>query len=252
MSARHLSRASHGELSGLALERAVSTAFDSYARYWLEMFRLPNLSQDTIRKYLTVDGYEQIEAALGEGKGAIVALPHLGGWEFAGAWMWAAKRQRLVVVVEALEPPELFDWFVGLRSAMGMEVVAAGPDTATTVLRALRENRIVCLVSDRDLSGDGIEVEFFGERTTLPAGPAMLSMRSGAPIFPVAVYFTDKRLHHAVVRSPIDMSRHGKLRADIERMTQDLATSFEALISAAPQQWHLMQPNWPSDRNLES
>ena len=250
MSSRHIQRASHGDLKGLALERAVTTAFDSYARYWLEMFRLPNASKETIRKYLMCDGYEHVEAALAAGKGAIFALPHLGGWEFAGAWMWAAKQQRLLVVVEALEPPELFEWFVQLRSSMGMEVVAAGPDTATRVLRALRDNRIVCLVSDRDLSGDGVEVEFFGERTTLPGGPAMLALRSGAPIFPVAAYFTDKRLHRAVVRPALDTTRQGKLRDDVARITQDLARNFEALISAAPQQWHLMQPNWPSDRGF--
>ena len=247
MSAKHLQRASGGALRGYALERAVSDAFDSYARYWLEMFRLPNLKSETIRKYLTVDGYEHVEAALALGKGAIFALPHLGGWEYAGAWMWAAKRQRLLVVVEALEPPALFEWFVDLRNAMGMEVVAAGTDTASRVLQALRENRIVCLVSDRDLSGDGIEVEFFGERTTLPAGPAMLSLRSGAALLPVAAYFTERRLHQAVVKPAIDMTRHGKLRDDMARMTQDLAKQFEVLIGAAPQQWHLMQPNWPSD-----
>ncbi len=250
MSARHLQRASGGALRGVALERSVSEAFDSYARYWVEMFRLPQTATDDIAANLVVDGYEHVEAALARGKGVIFALPHLGGWEFAGAWMSAVKQQRLLVVVEALDPPELFAWFVELRSAMGMEVVAAGADTASRCIQALRDNRIVCLVSDRDLSGEGVEVEFFGERTTLPAGPATLALRTGSVILPVAAYFGKGRFHRAVVLPGLDMGRRGKLRDDVARITQDLAHAFETLIGAAPQQWHLMQPNWPSDRHL--
>ena len=247
MSARHLQRASGGALQGIALERSVSEAFDSYARYWVEMFRLPHAAKSDIEANFTITGYEHMEAALARGNGAIVALPHLGGWEFAGAWLSMVKQQRLLVVVEAIEPPELFDWFVELRNAMGMEVVAAGDDAAARCLQALRDNRIVCLLSDRDLSGDGIEVDFFGERTTLPAGPAMLALRGNSTILPAAVYFSEGRQHTATVRLPIDMRRDGKLRADMARITQDLAVEFEGLIAAAPQQWHLMQPNWPSE-----
>jgi KDO2-lipid IV(A) lauroyltransferase len=248
MVARHLRRASDGALHGVALDRAVSAAFDSYARYWLDMFRLPHEWDRAIERNFSVEGYEHIDAALRSGKGAIAALPHLGGWEWAGAWMASVKQQQLLVVVEPVEPPELFEWFVRARSAMGMEVVALGADTASRAVKALQANRIVCLVSDRDLTGDGIEVEFFGERTTLPAGPATLALRTGAPILPVAVYFGQRRRHHGVVHPPLDTTRGaGRLRDDVARITQDLAFEFEALIRAAPQQWHLMQPNWPSD-----
>ena len=247
MSARHLRRASGGTLSGLPLERAVSGAFDSYAKYWVEMFRLPNLDANTIGRHLTVDGYEHVEAALAAGNGAIFALPHLGGWEYAGAWMHAVKHQELLVVVEPLEPRKLFDWFVDVRRSLGMEVVAASDDAASRALGALRDNRIVCLVSDRDLVGDGVSVEFFGETTTLPAGPAVLALRAKAPILPVAAYFRGRDQHVAVVRPPIDATRAGKLRQDVARITQSLAHEFEGLIASAPEQWHLMQPNWPSD-----
>ena len=248
MSARHLQRASGGTLKGFSLERAVTAAFDSYSRYWLEMFRLPHELRSDIARRLWVDGYEYVDDALAAGNGAIFALPHLGGWEWAGAWMHAVKQQTLLVIVEAVEPPELFEWFAQVRAAMGMEVVALGEDSASRALKALRDNRVVCLVSDRDLKGDGIAVEFFGETTTLPAGPAMLSLRSNAPILPVAVYFEANRQHRAVVLAPIDTARAGRLRDDLARITQSLAHAFETLISAAPQQWHLMQPNWPSDR----
>jgi KDO2-lipid IV(A) lauroyltransferase len=250
-STRHLARASGGTLRGLRLEHAVNGAFDSYGRYWLEMFQLPHASTDELARHFVVDGYEHIDAALERGRGAILALPHLGGWEWAGAWLAGVKGQKLLVVVEPVEPPELFEWFQEVRAAMGMEVVALGDRAATTVLAALRANRVVCLVSDRDLTGDGVEVEFFGERTTLPAGPALLAVRAGAPILPVAVYFGRGLDHHAIVRPPLDTARRGApstLRDDVARITQDLAHEFEALIRRAPEQWHLLQPNWPSDR----
>jgi KDO2-lipid IV(A) lauroyltransferase len=154
----------------------------------------------------------------------------------------------LTVVAEAIEPPELFEWFVRLRERLGMTVVAHGPAAAHAVLAALRRNEVVCLLCDRDLGRDGVEVEFFGERTTLPAGPATLALRTGAPLIPAATYFTSRLDgHRAVVRPPIAVERAGAFRADVARVTQALARELERLISAHPEQWHLLQPNWPSD-----
>jgi lauroyl/myristoyl acyltransferase len=154
----------------------------------------------------------------------------------------------MLAVVERLEPPELLDWFADQRVAYGLEVVPLGPDAMTKVVKALRDNRIVCLVSDRDLAGDGVEVEFFGERTTLPGGPATLALRTGAALIPAAIYFAPGRDHYALIRPALPVERTGSLRADIARITQDLAREFEALIRRAPEQWHLLQPNWPSDQ----
>jgi KDO2-lipid IV(A) lauroyltransferase len=117
------------------------------------------------------------------------------------------------------------------------------------VLAALKRNDVVCLLCDRDIQRSGVDVEFFGERTTLPAGPATLGLRSGAPVLPTAVYFTDRTDGHlGVVRPPVPTDRSGDgLRVDVARMTQALATDLEHLIRRAPHQWHLFQPNWPSD-----
>lgn len=243
---RHLRRVDPS-LRGNALRRAVQESFDSYARYYIESFRLPSLSSRAVDRAFTVDGFEHITAAVEAGRGCIFALPHLGGWEWAGRWM-TDRGHRLTVVVEALDPPELFEWFARLRADLGMTVVPTGPEAVTAVVGALRRNEIVCLLCDRDLDRDGVPVEFFGETTTLPAGPAMLALRTGATLLPVGTYFTDRiDGHHAVVRPPIPTEREGGLRDDVARVTAQVARELEVLIRRAPTQWHLFQPNWPSD-----
>lgn len=260
MAARHQGRVAavvNDATNGAAAESVVAErvaakrvegVFDSYGRYWLEMLRLPaEVRSGSIDAHCTIEGFEHIEAGLARGNGVILALPHLGGWEWAGAAM-ALRGHRLLAVVENIEPPQLLSWFAEQRAAIGIEVVTLGPDVSRTVLRGLRDNRIVCLLSDRDIEGDGVPVEFFGERTTLPGGPATLALRTGATLLPCAVYFRSHRDHLGVVRPPIPVEREGRLREDIARITQVLAHELEALIRVAPEQWHLLQPNWPSDR----
>ena len=247
MVARHLRRADP-TLGGLRLRRSVQESFDSYTRYWLESFRLPHLSASAVERGLNVDGYHHVAAALDQGNGVILALPHLGGWEWAGRRM-ADLGHGLTAVVEEVEPPELFEWFVDLRRDLGMNVVPLGPSAGKEVLAALKRNDIVCLLCDRDIQRTGVTVDFFGESTTVPAGPATLALRTGAPLLPTAVYFTDRTDGHlGVVRPPISLERGaGGLRADVGRVSQDLVVELEHLIRRAPQQWHLFQPNWPSD-----
>jgi KDO2-lipid IV(A) lauroyltransferase len=243
---RHLRRV-NPKLRGTSLRVATQQAFDSYAKYYVESFRLPSLSKRTVDRGFSVEGFAHVTDALELGNGCIFALPHLGGWEWAGKWM-TDNGFPLTVVVEALEPPELFEWFAELRKELGMTVVPTGPNAGAAVLRALRHNEIVCLLCDRDLDHNGVEVEFFGERTTLPAGPATLGLRIGSPILPVGCYFTERfNGHHAVVRPPLSLHRLGGLREDVARVTQNLAYELEFLIRRAPEQWHLFQPNWPSD-----
>ncbi|MDQ3643301.1 MAG: hypothetical protein M3450_18005 [Actinomycetota bacterium] len=196
------------------------------------------------------EGVEHLERALEAGNGVIMALPHLGGWDYGGAWFAAVGQYPVTVVVEPVEPPELLAWFTELRRSVGLEIVPLGSDAATKVLRRLRSGGVVGLLSDRDILGTGAEVEFFGERTTLPSGPATLAFRTGAAILPTAVYFTGRRGHHGVVRPPIPVERTGRFRDGEKRVTQLLANELEALIRRAPSQWHLLQPNWPSDREM--
>lgn len=235
-------------LSDRELRQKVRETFESYARYYEESFRLPGTTPAELDAGFTHEGYEHLDAALAAGNGAIMALPHLGGWEWSGFWLTQVKGVPVTAVVERLDPPELFEWFAGLRRSFGFEIVALGPDAGTATARALKANHALALLCDRDLAGNGPEVEFFGERTTLPGGPATLALRTGAPILPTAIYFEGASSRHAVVLPPLDTARQGKLRDDVHRVTQDLARALEVLIRRAPEQWHLLQPNWPSDR----
>lgn len=245
MIARHQQRVQGPTLIGRDLERAVDAVVASYARYYLESFRLPHLARHEVMAGLRADGFEHIEAAIDQGNGVIIALPHLGGWEWAGRWI-AEQGLGITVVVEALDPPELFEWFASFRASLGMTVVPLGPEAGNAVLRALRANEVVCLLCDRDIAGGGIEARFFGEATRLPGGPATLALRTGAPILPTAIYFEGDG-HLGLVRPPLAVERTGRLRDDVARITQSLTTEIETLIARAPEQWHLLQPNWPSD-----
>lgn len=246
MVARHLRRVKGPELSGRELSRAVRAVFDSYARYWLEAFRLPRETPETIEAGMRVEGLEHLEAATAGGAGVVLAAPHLGGWDFGGAWL-ARHGFRPLAVAERLEPPELFDWFVSWRERLGIAIVPVGPEAGTRVLEAVKDGQAVTLISDRDILGSGVEVEFFGETTSLPGGPATLALRTGVAVLPVAVYFEGDTGHLGVVRPALEVERRGRFREDVVRVTRDLARELEALIRRAPEQWHLMQPNWPSD-----
>jgi KDO2-lipid IV(A) lauroyltransferase len=244
---RNLRRVYGPDYGGLALRRSVQQTFDSYARYWVESFRLPGMADAQLDDGMSYEGFEHIDAAIARGIGPILALPHLGGWEWAAFWLVRVQRRSVAAVVEPLDPPELFDWFADFRESLGMHVIPLGPGAGTEVVRAIKRADVVCLLSDRDIEGNGVEVEFFGETTTLPAGPATLALRTGAPILPTAVYYRG-RGHHGVIRAPLPVERRGRLRDDVARVTQLLARELEVLIRAEPEQWHLMQPNWPSDR----
>jgi KDO2-lipid IV(A) lauroyltransferase len=244
---RNIARVYGTQLAPTVVRAIVHETFTSYARYWVESFRLPDTSAADIDAGVTITGFDAVTDALDAGRGVIVALPHLGGWEWAAFWLAVVHDIPVTAVAEALEPPEVSDWFLSLRASLGMEIHPLGPGAGTACIRALQQNRVVCLVCDRDLAGDGIEVPFFGERTTLPGGPATLALRTGAPLVTAATYF-DGRHHRFVVDEPVEVTRHGRLRDDVTRITAELADRLEGLIREAPEQWHLLQPNWPSDR----
>ena len=244
---RHQRRIDPG-LTDAELRRRVREVYRSYGRYYAESFRLPATSLDELDRRFRVEGYHHFEEAMAAGDGVIVVLPHLGSWEWMAQWVARVRKVPVTAVVEKLEPPALFEWFTEFRRAMGLHIVPLGPEAGRAVAKALKAGHLIALLSDRDITGGGVAVEFFGETTTLPAGPATLALRSGATLLPVAMYDEPKGGHLAVVKPPMCVERKGSFREDVARITQDIADELEALIRAAPTQWHLLQPNWPSDR----
>ena len=234
----------------------VSDVFANYGRYWAESLRLPSLPHAEVAKGTATVGIEHLEAALAQGRGVIIAPPHLGGWEWCAFYL-TGKGMPMTVAVEPLRPPDVFKWFAHFRERLGMQVVPVGPHAAGTILKALRDNHIVCLLSDRLVGGTaGVEVDFFGAPTRLPAGPATLALRSGAVLMTAAAYYGRSEAAHTIVfRPPIDLASLGGpgargFREAVRKGTQMVANELEELIKAAPTEWHLVQPNWPDDPPL--
>ena len=231
------------------LDRWVRRSFRSYARYWVEGARLPSISSEEVEKRVVLDGIEHVRQGMAAGKGVIVALPHVGSWEYAAAYL-CTQGIAMTAVAERIEPPALFDYFVAQRAAMGISIVPLDKNSGRALLSTLRDGGLVGLLGDRDIEENGIEVDFFGERTTMPAGPATLALRTGAMLCTGTVYSGPGRDHRAVIDPPIDTSRCGTLREDVLRLTQEIAHRMEEMIRRAPEQWHVFQPLWIVDRPL--
>lgn len=248
---RHQRRASP-ELNAFQMQRRVNDAFQSYLRYYFETFRIASLTARQIDAGFTAEGFSHIEDALALGKGVVLAMPHVGGWEWAGRWI-AQRGLRVSAVVEKLESPEAYEAFLEVRRALGVNVIPLDDRAGVAVQEALRANQVVVLMADRDIQRNGVSVDFFGERTTVPAGPAFFSLRVGSPLICAAAYFT-RRIdgHHAVVRPPVALAERSGLRQDTQTLSQMMVGELELLIRRAPEQWHLFSPNWPSDPGYDA
>lgn len=239
--ARVVPRASDRELDEL-----VRGALRSYARYWRETFRLPGMNHREI--YQQVDSgmvnRSMIDEALDRGKGLVLALPHTANWDVSGIWL-VGHSGTFTTVAERLRPESLFQRFVAYRESLGFEILAAsGTDVSAyrLLIQRLRENRVVCLPADRDLSRRGVPVTFFGEETRMPAGPARLAAMTGATLLIVNQTFTADGWGLGV-HSPMIVHE----REEIPAVTQRMADGFAADIAANPVDWHMLQPLWIAD-----
>jgi phosphatidylinositol dimannoside acyltransferase len=226
------------------LEEFVERGFRSYGQYWAEGAKLPALSRSVITDRFTIaEGQEHLFAAKKRGKGIIIALPHIGSWEWGGAYLNTLDLT-MTAVAEVLEPPELFSWFKEKREAIGIHVEALDEHAGTILLSTLRHGGVVGLLCDRDIQGNGIDVEFFGERVAMPAGPATLALRTGATLVAASCYTGPGRDHFAVVMAPVEVERTKSLREDVTRVTQSVTRDLERLIRRAPEQWHVLEPRF--------
>lgn len=232
------------------MDELVGAALRSYARYWLETFRLPTMDlaavADDAERNMT--GKEHIVAGLERGKGVVLALPHSGNWDVAGVWL-VNRHGPFTTVAERLRPASLFDRFVAYRESLGFEVIAltGGERPPMEVLaERLRQNRVVCLLADRDLSRNGIEVQFFGEATRMPAGPALLAAMTGATLHAVHTYFVGDRGWGQSVSPALEPTGE-RLREKVTSGTQLLADHFAERIREHPADWHMLQRLWLAD-----
>jgi lauroyl/myristoyl acyltransferase len=245
MARRHADRVlgDGADLDGASLEMMKSYGHYYAEALWARARRVEGMLAET-----EVQGLEKIVAARDAGTGMIFALPHMGNWE-AAAPIAVSIGVPVVAVAEVLPNRRITEWFTEVREAFGIEVVLATGrvEVMRKLEQAIAASKAVALLSDRDLKGRGVEVEFFGEKTTLPPGPATLALRTGAPLLPVGCYFKDGG-YKVIVHDPLAIPEEGSRTEKVVATTQALAARLETIISEAPEQWHLVQPNWPSDR----
>lgn len=221
----------------------------SYARYWREAFRLPTMDRKALVDNITehIVGREKLDAALEKGNGLIFALPHSANWDLAGLWL-TTHYGGFATVAERLKPESLYQRFVDYREGLGFTVLPlTGGQTASfpELKKVLADNGIVCLMGERDLRRTGVEVDFFGARTRMPAGPVKLAQETGATLMYAELFYSDDTYMRIVANDPIDVS------GTVEEGTQLLADDFAAGIARHPQDWHMLQPLWLEDLDAD-
>jgi phosphatidylinositol dimannoside acyltransferase len=220
----------------------------SYLRYWMESFRLPAWSRERVKSGFDPKDLHFLTDGLAAGKGVVLALPHMANYDLAGAWVTTALETPFTTVAERLKPETLYDRFVAYREGLGMEVLPhSGGSAFGTLARRLRDGGLVCLVADRDLSASGVEVEFFGEKTRMPAGPALLAQQTGALLLPVTLWYDGSPVMQGRVHPPVEAPESGTRAEKTSVMTQALADAFAGGIAEHPEDWHMLQRLWLAD-----
>jgi phosphatidylinositol dimannoside acyltransferase len=237
------------QASGKELRALSRAGMRSYARYWMEVFRLPVISREQILAGTISNGGEQAALdLLTAGRGVIFALPHTGNWEVAGAWIIARGAGKFTTVAERLKPESVFLRFLAFRESLGFEVLpASGGNSRFGVLaQRLRAGGMVCLPADRDVTGGGIDVEFFGQKARMMGGPAALAVQTGAALLPAVLWF-EGRGWGVHIYPEVPVPAEGSRRDKIAAMTQQMARDFEAGIAAHPEDWHMLQRVFAED-----
>jgi KDO2-lipid IV(A) lauroyltransferase len=225
-----------GQPASPALVRA---GLRSHLRNFYEVLALPGWSAARVRESVSTTGEHRLRAAYAD-RGAVVALPHSGNWDLAGAW---ACRTGMPVTTVAEQLPEAeFEAFLSFRRSLGMEVLShTDPATLPALVEAARRRRLVCLVADRDLLGSGVPVTWDRHQVRMPAGPALVARRSEAALVPAVCWFTPKGMH--ISFGEVVDERPG--RSGLQAMTQEVAHFFAQQIARHPEDWHMLQPFFP-------
>lgn len=240
--------------AGTAELRELSrAALQSYFRYWCEAFRLQTESAETAAGRVTVADTPVLLDNIGAGRGVVCALPHMANWDLAGVWS-ANAGVPVSTVAERVRPETLFQRFCAYRAALGIDVLPlraadGGPpelDPMPVLAERLTAGGFVCLLADRDIGARGVPVTFFGEAARMPAGPAVLALRTGAALVPLTLWYDGPRMRmqlHPEVRRPAGLD----IAAAVVAMTQQVADVFAAGIGEHPEDWHMLQRIFSAD-----
>jgi KDO2-lipid IV(A) lauroyltransferase len=228
-------------MTELDLDLLLIDAMRSYMRYWCDTFRFPDWSPERVRETVSVTNEHLLLDAISAKTGVIVTLPHAGNWDHAGAY-FCGKGINLVTVVEHLKPEKLFLKFLSYRQAMGMEVLPLDGRVLGTLEQRLRQGALVALIADRDLSRSGIAVTFFGAPSRMPPGPAILALKTDAPLITAFVSYTETGIH--IDFNQVSLPASGSDEEKISHIVQDMAQQFEVGITAHPEDWHMLQRIW--------
>ena len=229
------------QITTLDLELLTFQAMRSYMRYWCDTFRFPDWSKQRVQQTVTVENEHLLMDAIAAKTGVIVSLPHAGNWDHAGAY-FCAKGVNLVTVAERLKPEKLFLKFLEYRQDMGMEVLPLDGRVLGTLAQRLRQGALVALVADRDLSRSGIDVNFFGAPSRMPAGPALLALKTDAPLITAFVSYTDTGIN--IVFKNVSLPTSGTQEEKVAQIVQMTASQFEDGIRKNPEDWHMLQRIW--------
>lgn len=236
-------------LNEAELEVLLGQAMSSYLRYWCDTFRIQDWSTSQIQSSVTLTRGELLLDPMREGRGVVIALPHSGNWDHAGAY-FCSLGIPLVTVAERLKPEALFQRFLRYRQAMGFEVLSIDSRSFATLIKRAREKRLIALVADRDLSASGVDVNFFGFPARMPAGPALLAIKTGIPLVVAHVSYTQSGIH--IEFTSVDVAETGSESERVAQMSQRMASLFEKGIAAHPQDWHMLQRIWTDGDFKES
>jgi len=224
------------------LEEIVIKGISSYFRYWCDTFRFPGWGNQKILDSVKTTNENLLKDPVAAGTGVIVALPHSGNWDHAGAY-FCAQGIPLVSVAERVKPEKLFQKFLTYRQAMGMEILALDSNTLPTLSNRLNEGKLIALVADRDFSKNGVEVDFFGKKAKMPIGPALLSLRTGAPLITAQVSYNPNGIQIDFL-GPLTPRIQGSLEERAKDLLQQCADNFAMGISKNPEDWHMLQRIW--------
>ncbi len=250
--AKHMRRVLGPDATDSDISEAVEGMYRSYGRYWAETFWFRPRRKRAISERVERVNFDPIYEAKRQGRAIVFAVPHMGNWEIAGI-IANEIGVPIVAVAEDLPNKLITQWFIDVRAKFDIRIVlTTDPKRRSKLLRTLKGQGALALLADRDITGRGIEVEFFGERTTIPAGPVALADLTNAALIPVVVYFREGAGHRIVVHDEVQLPGAGNRAERVSRGAQALAHVLEAMIREAPSQWHLFQPNWPSDEQGEA